>query len=68
MQEFTNRVGMPLAVPLRASFDQSRIVGVLVEVIDWPKIVETLQSVKVVPEGQTDRGYLLLTDAKRHRC
>ena len=64
MQEFTKRVGMPIAVPLRASFDQSRVVGVLVEVIDWPKVVETLQSVKVLPEGQNDRGYLLLTDAK----
>ena len=64
MQEFTNRVGLPLAVPLRASFDQSKIVGVLVEVIDWPKIVETLQTVKVVPEGQTDRGYLLLADSR----
>ncbi len=64
MQEFTKRVGMPIAVPLKASFDQSRVVGVLVEVIDWPKVVETLQSVKVLPEGQTDRGYLLLSDAK----
>jgi methyl-accepting chemotaxis protein len=64
MQEFTNRVGLPLAVPLRASFDQSRIVGVLVEVLDWPKIVSSLQAVKVVPEGQTDRGYLLLADAR----
>jgi methyl-accepting chemotaxis protein len=64
MQEFTNRVGLPLAVPLRASFDQSRVVGVLVEVIDWPRIVETLQTVKVVPEGQTDRGYLLLADSR----
>jgi len=64
MQEFTNRVGLPVAVPLRASFDQSRIVGVLVEVVDWPAVVKTLQSVPVVPEGQNDRGYLLLTDAR----
>ena len=64
MQQFTKRVGMPIAVPLKASFDQSRVVGVLVEVIDWPKVVETLQGVKVLPEGQTDRGYLLLTDEK----
>ncbi len=64
MQEFTNRVGMPIAVPLRASFDHSKIVGVLVEVLDWPQIVETLQSVKVVPEGQNDRGYLLLADSR----
>jgi methyl-accepting chemotaxis protein len=64
MQEFTKRVGMPLAVPLRASFDQSRIIGVLVEVIDWPTVVTTLQSVKVLPEGQDERGYLILADAK----
>lgn len=64
MQEFTKRVGMPIAVPLRASFDQSRIVGVLVEVIDWPTVVNTLHSVKVLPEGQNDRGYLVLSDAK----
>ena len=64
MQEFTKRVGMPLAVPLRASFDQSRVIGVLVEVIDWPTVVSTLQSVKVIPEGQDERGYLVLADAK----
>ena len=64
MQEFTKRVGMPLAVPLRASFDQSRVIGVLVEVIDWPTVVTTLQGVKVLPEGQDERGYLVLADAK----
>ncbi len=64
MQEFTKRVGMPIAVPLKASFDQSRVVGVLVEVIDWPTVVATLQSVKVLPEGQNESGYLLLTDEK----
>lgn len=63
-QEFTSRVGMPLAVPLRASFDQSRIIGVVVEVVDWPAVVKTLQSVPVVPEGQNDRGYLLVADAR----
>ena len=63
-QEFTNRIGMPIAVPLRASFDQSRIIGVLVEVVDWPTVVNTLQSVKVLPEGQDERGFLLLSDAQ----
>jgi methyl-accepting chemotaxis protein len=63
-QEFTNRIGMPIAVPLRASFDQSRIIGVLVEVVDWPTVVDTLQSVKVLPEGQDERGFLLLSDAE----
>jgi methyl-accepting chemotaxis protein len=51
-------------VPVRASFDQARNVGVLVEVIDWPRIVDTLQNVKVLPEGQSERGFLLLTDSK----
>src|SRR5688572_11659784 len=64
MQEFTKRVGMPLAMPLRASFDQSRIVGVLVEVIDWPRVVETLQTVKVLPEGQNESGFVIVADSK----
>jgi methyl-accepting chemotaxis protein len=64
MQEFTDRVGMPIAMPLYASFDRSKIVGVIVEVVDWPKVVETLQRVKVLPEGQNDRGYLLLADSR----
>ena len=64
MQEFTDRVGMPIAAPLYASFDRSKTVGVIVEVVDWPKVVETLQSVKVLPEGQNDRGYLLLADSR----
>ena len=63
MQEFTDRVGMPIAAPLYASFDRSRTVGVIVEVVDWPKVVETLQRVKVHPAGQDDRGYLVLADS-----
>ncbi len=38
MQDLTGRVGMPLAFPLQASFDRSKPVGVLVAVLDWPKI------------------------------
>ena len=64
MQEITGRVGMPIAMPLYASFDRSKTVGVIVAVIDWPKVVETLQSVKVLPEGQNERGYLLLADTR----
>ncbi len=64
MQEITGRVGMPIAMPLYASFDRSKTVGVIVAVIDWPKVVETLQSVKVLPEGQSERGYLLLADTR----
>ncbi len=64
MQEITGRVGMPIAMPLFASFDRSKTVGVIVAVIDWPKVVETLQIVKVLPEGQNERGYLLLADTR----
>ena len=64
MQEFTDRVGMPIAAPLYASFDRSRTVGVIVEVVDWPKVVETLQRVKIHPAGQDDRGYLVLADSR----
>ena len=60
MQDLTGRVGMPLAFPLQASFDRSKPVGVLVAVLDWPKIVATLQAVRVLPEGQDERGYLVL--------
>jgi methyl-accepting chemotaxis protein len=62
MQDLTGRVGMPLAFPLHASFDRSKVVGVLVAVLDWPKIVSMLQDVRVVPEGQDERGYLVLTN------
>ena len=41
MQDLTGRVGMPLAFPLQASFDRSKPVGVLVAVLDWPKIQST---------------------------
>ena len=64
MQDLTGRVGMPMAFPLLASFDRAKTVGVLVAVLDWPKIVEILQSVKVLPEGQDERGYLVLADAR----
>lgn len=64
MQDLTGRVGMPIAVPVQASFDRSKTVGVLVAVLDWPKVVEILQSVKVVPEGQNERGYLALVDTR----
>jgi methyl-accepting chemotaxis protein len=64
MQDLTGRVGMMVAVPIQASFDRSKTVGVLVAVLDWPKIVEILQSVKVLPEGQNERGYLVLADTR----
>jgi methyl-accepting chemotaxis protein len=64
MQDLTGRVGMPMAVPLRATFDRSKIVGVIVQVLDWPKVVELLHGVQVVPEGQDERGYLLLVDSR----
>jgi len=63
MQDLTGRVGMPIAFPLQASFDRSKPVGVLVGMLDWPKIVSILQSVRVVAEGQDERGYLVLTNS-----
>ena len=62
-QELTGRVGMPLAFPIRASFDRGRTVGVIVAVLDWPSVVEILNGVKVVPEGQSERGFLILADS-----
>jgi methyl-accepting chemotaxis protein len=64
MQDLTGRVGMPLAFPLHASFDRSKPVGVLVAVLDWPKIVATLQAVRVLPEGQDERGYLVVANSQ----
>ena len=64
MQDLTGRVGMPMAFPVVASFDRAKTVGVLVAVLDWAKIVEILQSIKVLPEGQNERGYMVLADAR----
>lgn len=64
MQELTGRVGMPVAFPLLATFDRTKTVGVFVAVLDWPKVVEMLHRVKVLPEGQDERGYLVLTDTR----
>src|SRR5688500_11539124 len=64
MQDLTGRIGMPLAFPLHASFDRSRPVGVLVAVLDWPKILVTLQAIRVLPEGQDERGYMVLADSQ----
>src|SRR3989337_2231112 len=64
MQDLTGRVGMPLAFPLQASFDRSKPVGVLVAVLDWPQILQTLQAVRVLPEGQDERGYLVMTNSQ----
>jgi methyl-accepting chemotaxis protein len=55
---------MPMAFPLQASFDRSKPVGVLVAMLDWPKVVSILQDVSVLPEGQDERGYLVLTNAQ----
>ena len=64
MQDLTGRIGMPLAFPLQASFDRSKPVGVLVAVLDWPKIQATLQAVNVLPEGQDERGYLVVANSQ----
>lgn len=62
LQDLTGRVGMTFAFPIRASFDATRTVGVLVAVLDWPGVVQILNSVKVVEETQSERGYLILAD------
>ena len=64
MQDLTGRVGIPIAFPLHASFDRSKPVGVLVAVLDWPKILSILQAVRVLPEGQDERGYLVLANSR----
>jgi len=64
LQDLTARVGMPLAAPIAASFDRTKPVGVLVAVLDWEKVVAILNAVKVLPEGQSDQGYLALTDTR----
>ena len=64
MQDLTGQVGMPLAFPLQASFDRSRPVGVLVAVLDWPKIASLLHAVRVLPGGQDERGFLILTTSQ----
>ena len=64
MQDLTGRVGMPMAFPLQASFDRSKPVGVLVAMLDWPKVVSILHGVSVLPGGQDERGYLVLTNAQ----
>jgi methyl-accepting chemotaxis protein len=61
-QDLTGRVGMPMAFPLQASFDRSKPVGVLVAMLDWPKVVSILQDVQVLPEGQDASGYLVLAN------
>jgi methyl-accepting chemotaxis protein len=62
MQELTERVGMPMAVPVRASFDGSLTVGALVAMLDWPGIVDILRDVNVIAGGQNESGYVVLTD------
>src|SRR5688572_5189887 len=64
VQDTTGKVGMPLSFPIRASFKGTQVVGVLVAVIDWDRIVELLNAVKVLPEGQTQKGYLAMTDSR----
>ena len=64
MQDLTGRAGMPIAFPLQASFDRSKPVGVLVAMLDWPKVVSILHGVSVLPGGQDERGYLVLTNAQ----
>jgi HAMP domain-containing protein len=64
LHDLTGRVGMPIAFPLQASFDRSKPVGVIVAVLDWPKIASILQAVRVLPEGQDERGYLVLASSQ----
>jgi methyl-accepting chemotaxis protein len=64
LQDLTGRVGMPMSFPLVASFDRAKTVGALVTVLDWARIVEILQTVQVLPDGQDERGYLVLTDSR----
>src|SRR5688572_16430955 len=64
LQDITGKVGMVFSSPIRASFKGTQVVGVLVAVLDWEKIVELLNAVKVLPDGQNAKGYLTMTDSR----
>lgn len=64
LQDLTGRVGMPVAVPIMASFKKTQTVGVLVAVLDWDQVDRILNEVKLFPAGQSEKGYLVITDAR----
>ena len=52
-QTLTGRAGIAVASPIRASYDQSTVIGVLVGVLDWTRIQNEMRNVRVWAPAKT---------------
>ncbi|MGH6922938.1 MAG: bifunctional diguanylate cyclase/phosphodiesterase [Propylenella sp.] len=59
-QEVTNHLGMLVTEPIRADYDESTIIGVLVGIIDWPRVQDALRDVRVWGAPQDSNHRLIL--------
>ena len=62
-QTLTGQTGIAIATPIRANYDQSTIIGVLVGIIDWPHIQDELRNVRIWGARQDSNHKLILTTA-----
>lgn len=62
-QRLTGKMGIAIATPIRAAYDQGTIIGVLVGVVDWPSIQDELRTVRIWGAAQDSNHRLILTSA-----
>ncbi len=63
-QELIGKPGIAIAAPIRAEYDPNIIVGVLVGIIDWPRVQAELRSIRIWGAAQdTDHRLILTTTA-----
>ena len=62
-QRLTGKMGIAIATPIHAAYDQGTIIGVLVGVVDWPSIQDELRTVRIWGAAQDSNHRLILTSA-----
>lgn len=56
--------GVSLSVPIKRSYEDSIVIGVLKVSLDWNELLKQINQIKVLPDGQQEKGYAVLLDSE----
>ena len=59
-QAMTGQAGIAVAIPIRANYDQKTVIGVLVGVLNWPRIQNEMHNLRIWGARQDSRHRLVL--------
>jgi methyl-accepting chemotaxis protein len=60
ISKLNNKLAMTVAAPVRADYDENKIIGVILSSIDWTKIHEIIDGIKIGASTQDKSTYVVL--------